>query len=931
MVHPCYMNGVSEKLTVCVGITMKIEIATESTDTTQVKGNLLENLAKDLLKSQSYKVEQQVRFTGTEIDLLCKHEYNDKEIYVECKAHENNIQSDVIKNLVGELQFRDCSEVWLISTSDFGKDAKGLVNEWQKKDKSEREKITFYRPVAVINALINANVICKKPDDKLSKTVDPNKLGEWFLCVSNYGRFWVGIGLEAGVPAFAYVYHAKDGKEVDEAGLIENLKKTNTSISNLEIRTTKKSERNVNIKDVSETSVVKVQFGESWSDYRPSRPKDFVGRQKEQGLIFDFFKKIREKETDTRVFAITGNSGMGKSSLIAKLVNKLNNKHNKKSYFGYAVDVRAASSPGYIYSALLTALKAAQSKGFGNAALELKITNASIPIESNSIKQYLDSLNKENKLIVLIFDQFEELYSRPELQPIFDKAKDLMMSVSGLGGNICLGFAWKSDSTIPSDHPAYYFWHQLSDHRITRKLEPFSSGESNSALTVFEKELGDKLHNDLRHNLVASSQGYPWLLKKLCIHIYENIKNGKKQNDLLENKLDVSKLFDDDLMSLNVTEKECIRRIAERAPADWYEINETYGVDIMKSLIDKRLVIRSGNKLNIYWDIFKEYILTNNVPTIPLHYLPKTDFNSVNSIANQLEHNHAITPQEVMHSTEFSKGTVQNIFSDMYVFGVINKTNQGYILDNDVKLPIDESILFKYREKFNKHIFKLKLEDASFNSMTLLTLVDVLKSTFPNSEFSEKTWRTYTLRLCKWLELTGFLMPEMNGWSYRDLGNVDTSKKHRSSHSNKKIFTGPSSPKATVNALDWLIHEQRVTKQDIYSKHYRNCFVVLNRFGLCLKEGDEYVIDDTYFSDYNDSVKAIWSLANQEPILKQAVRVLTINARISGFELADILNEEYDLKWTQSSKIRNGNGIKQWSSWLLEGNQSGHIPPPPGR
>ncbi|MFW1489837.1 hypothetical protein ACEV9X_23160, partial [Vibrio parahaemolyticus] len=82
------------------------------------------------------------------------------------------------------------------------------------------------------------------------------------------------------------------------------------------------------------------------------------------------------------------------------------------------------------------------------------------PLSSDSIQAYLESVERQEKVICLVFDQFEELYSKPELFSIFESAKSLMLDVAALKGNISLGFAWKTDSTTQQDHPAYHMWHE---------------------------------------------------------------------------------------------------------------------------------------------------------------------------------------------------------------------------------------------------------------------------------------------------------------------------------------------------------------------------------------------------------------------------------------------------------------------------------------
>lgn len=70
----------------------------------------------------------------------------------------------------------------------------------------------------------------------------------------------------------------------------------------------------------------------------------------------------------------------------------------------------------------------------------------------------------------------------------------------------------------------------------------------------------------MKHNIIASSQGYPWLLKKLCIHLYEKIETGLKQEELLENKLDIASLFHNDLNDLSPQEVKALRFIAQKRP-----------------------------------------------------------------------------------------------------------------------------------------------------------------------------------------------------------------------------------------------------------------------------------------------------------------------------------------------------------------------------
>lgn len=868
--------------------------------------------------------------------MLCRHKISGKEIYVECKAYrDKNIDANILKNLAGTLFFKDYSEAWLIGTGAYGKEAKGFVNEWREKPKEQSTRLSFYDPEKIIESLISAGVIKARPEDKASEHMgSENLIGEWVLLVTKFGMFWAAATLSGGIPAGVICYYANNNELLTDAKLQEKLSETDTSLNHLDFSIAKDGiSKPQELSATKLVDVVQVQTGEAWTDYRPARPEDFVGRTKDINFIFDFFKNIKSKKTSTRIFAITGNSGMGKSSFIAKLKNKAGNYQNKNKFFVFPVDVRAATGPEYIYSSLLNALKSAQNMGFGDQKIDLILSDVSNPLNSETIKVYLESLEPKNQIITLVFDQFEELYSKPELFDVFKKAKALLLNAASMKLNFCLGFAWKTDSTTHSDHPAYFFWHELSDYRITRKLSPFSDGESGAAISILEKEINQKLHTDLRHNLIVSSQGYPWLLKKLCIHLYEKIESGSDQNNLLENKLDIASLFKGDMDELEPGEAACLKLIAHRAPVDWFEIIETSGPDILRSLINRRLVIRSGDRLNIYWDIFREYILTGNVPVIPLRYLPSNDFSSLCKIVGCLDHKTKISVQELVDKVKLSEGTVQNIDSDMVMFGVANRESGLYTLSSDIVDGNEVSILKAIREKFKKHAFTHSVkEKAAHSSVTVNILVDTLKQLFPDNKYAEKTWHSYTVRLCRWLELCGFIEISGNGWIYRDQGDVVTGElKLERRRRKSNIFTAPSSPALALETLSWLREKGEVPKKGDKPKGYQNALSVLRRFELVNIKNNNYILELDRLNKFSNHSEAIWISANSESILLEVVKLIELNGDISGKEIGDIIASKYELSWSDASRLRYGGAIRQWAHWLHEGKVTSEIPKCPGR
>lgn len=907
---------------------MKIEVACTREDGNKQKGDLLEKLAKSLLEAQSYKVIEEIRIVGAELDLLCKHNVSGKEIYVECKAQKDPISAPVIRQLWGTVDCEEYAEGWLISTSDFTKDGKGFIESWKKKPKDKSSRLSFYNPELIIESLIAASVIQSPPEtDAVSIVNGKENLGEWTLLITKFGIYWCVYTLQGGAPHKVLAYYASTAKQVTDDIALNNISTLESTLASYELLTTPATTTATeNARNTTLPLVVEVQTGESWDDYRPARPQDFIGRDSLQKEILNFLE-CAKNNNGSRVFAITGNSGLGKSSLIAKLRDRSRNIRYKKKYFIYAVDVRGAKNSNYILSSLIECLRQAQKSGFGEKT-DITLTNPDTPLSSTEIQKYLESLDRKNQVICLIFDQFEELYSKPELFGIFKSAKDLMLDVAACKKNIVLGFAWKTDSTTQQDHPAYHMWHELSDHRREYRLEVFDSGEVTKSVTMFEKAVGQKLGAETRHQIVHSSQGFPWLIKKLCINLFEGMTKGEGSESLFVD-LDVGRLFESDLISLSTQEIACLKMVAQKAPADWSEIIEIAGTAVLNNLIHKRLVIKSGDRLNIYWDIFKDYLLTGKVPVVPFNYIPTNELPSALKLCEKLVRNEFLSASKLAKAMNLNERTIWNIGADLVMFGLAERAGTSFKLHHNIPSYGQDLALRILRDKINKHSFKISIyKKYSGKSIDHRALREVLESCLPKAKFSEKTWSTYTSRLINLLVYTGYLTRAGHRVIVQDLGtpsmNPDGTLKRRKPRGS--VFSISASPYVVLETMQRI----EAANGDPIELN-RNPLVVLKRFDLVIPTGSTPKLNHEAIYKYGGHLEAIWSLAKNEPSLARCVETIRQNPNVSPKELAKDISDKYQMNWAEGSLIRNGNILKQWSSWIKEGIDTSTIPTPPGR
>ena len=204
-------------------MSQSIKVAILKSESSTEKGKILEKLTGELLETQNYAVKKQLRLTGMELDLLCVHKTNGKEIYVECKAYNEskNISAEVITKLFGVKEINKYAEAWLVVTAPLTKDAEGLVDKLKKDNNHD---FFFYTPDKLIEAYVNAKVIQPSilSERAVEETIkDKNKIGNVSLVISQRGNFWAVETLNGGMPDGVIFTNALTSELVKEATLLD--------------------------------------------------------------------------------------------------------------------------------------------------------------------------------------------------------------------------------------------------------------------------------------------------------------------------------------------------------------------------------------------------------------------------------------------------------------------------------------------------------------------------------------------------------------------------------------------------------------------------------------------------------------------------------------------------------------------------------------
>ncbi len=145
------------------------------------------------------------------------------------------------------------------------------------------------------------------------------------------------------------------------------------------------------------------------------------------------------------------------------------------------------------------------------------------------------------------------------------------------------------------------------------------------------------------------------------------------------------------------------------------------------------------------------------------------------------------------------------------------------------------------------------------------------------------------------------------------------------------MFIGDAPPSRVVEALDYLKQNGPRPVTRMKALGYRNACTVLRRFRLIeMTLTREYRLTEGLHIG-RTSVEVLWEETKKEPTLAKVVDLLTRRPSSSVAAVGRFVAEQYGLKWKAASQRRVGNSLRKWGAWLVQGEQIGGIPDPPGR
>lgn len=878
-----------------------IPVRRDAASSSQVKGRLLENLVRDYLKRIGCEVVERFRDAGTEIDLLCRQTATGHKIVVECKAHQANLGAEVINKIFADVDEFDAESGIIFTISPLGSEARTRMEKMNAKRK--REFLRVYLPNDVVFLLLQCEALIAPsfPTDR------PISL-ERYLCLFEGRRVWVACVLNAAREA-PEGYLAWDGEtgapiEPNSAPTIADTDFPHADIGWLQHASNQRREVS------AAQPLTEVIAGDEWRDYRPSRPDDFVGRSGIISDIANYFELVKSRTTKTRLIGIKGRSGWGKSSLALKIAKELEDR----SVFVSVLDCRSAALSSYPDLALYKALTSGCEKLYSGGLFAPRFEHRANPFEDENVKTFLQDVQRRKAVICLIFDQFEAIIHREDLGSLFSRMRELAFFADEFGGSIVFGFSWKTDGMIISDNPGYHMWHSLADRRRDFEVDKFTREDADAFINLALRSAGKSLPSPVLRFIREQYAGYPWLLKKLIRHCVDALSNTETERDV-NSFFRVTELFDADIQELSSSDNAALRFIAREAPVEQHIASEQCGSAAIEHLINRRLVVQSGNKLSPYWDVFRDYLISGQIPRIPNTYIPTLSVRKIRSVLRFMVGRKKSSYLKLSGQLGMSMGTTDNMVRDLSNMGLIIPDRPNQKFEIVCRSPSDATKCIVDYLQSHSIFLNAKKHIESGKKVNLDRLVELARSDFEFISIDESTLRVYVRKIATYcLDFGLFRRERLSFALHTPVENILEVDVGRQSLNSSDIFLGAASPARVIDLLMYMRNGKIKNRWDADKYDLRNAIFASSSLGLIEHKNGHVRLLIEFEREEEVKIAVVEAARRVEPFPTTIERADfdQLDALDFGVQIADI----FEKNWAPNSCKRYGFALREWYVWL---------------
>jgi hypothetical protein len=717
---------------------------------------LFEAMMIQVLHHYGYSIDRilQADAAENEIDIAGTHISTGSPFFADCKFYETAVSASKLQAFYGKYMTRWHKD----------KRCHGLLIALPGIDRSAREfYLEHIEGNPQVTALLYEEDQVIKAISRNPGSVDPDiaakripritgKPGKFFLLYTEKGVFWVHPITSQGkkIPDRIAIFNEK-GIPIFDRPTLSYLTKLYPALDDFENITVGGAAvlQPSLFQDADE--IVEIRGGDGCFDYQyPAAPEHFVGRKALLNELDAFAKELINKNMPHRGIVFEAPSGLGKSSAVLASVNHL----QKMGHFAVAIDSRTASSSRFLPGIIDHILK--KFKSFNGISRETDFQKSATGFDG-AVKAIFDIGNlfrSHSKLLFIFLDQFENVFLLPDvLKPI----NDLFLKICEKQTHIVLCFSWNKDLLLSTHAFSNNLIETVRKNSKNMILSTFSRAEIGLFLKKLGKDLNEGLTEDLQTFLVEFSQGYPWLLKLLCFHVKVARESGFPQSNIAENLLCIEELFQHDLQKLSNKEVSTLLEIAGSAPIRLLESRPIVDPQIVQNLIQQKVIVAIGSTVDVYGDIFRDYLNADVLPHWDNYILGSGSENVIKAVKILHAAGGTLDVSDFNKQTGMPKNLFYRVVKDMDFLGLVKIIKGNASLQ--IKLPSlprnGETVLRSYlkdRLKANRLVRRILETLKEKNALDIDNIAKLLEIWCAYIFATKQGWIKYARILAQWMD-----------------------------------------------------------------------------------------------------------------------------------------------------------------------------------
>ncbi len=879
------------------------------------RGHLFEEFVAQLMSLFGYEKPKRsllnMSSNGIELDVTATHQLTQQRMIAECKAYSSPLSAKDLAAFYGKLGAErfDAPNLfgYFVALPRMTKDGREL----QMKFESNDDKFRVHTSESILELLLERREISQFEEVCTAHQQPVGPLSDEALLVTREGLFYAAheLALDTRLPTRVLVYPAKLGTPAP-LKIAERLKESASYTKGLPcviaagigaVRLERGS--------APEDAVVEVTGSSSDFEYQfPAAPRYFVGRQSFVATGEQLLQGIGEANSRAQVLVLNAQSGWGKSSLALRLMAVAKSLGGE----GVCIDCRTATQPTFVAASLRHAfLKAQKSK-----VLTLP-SDPTFGTVSSSLETLKSSTFTKARPLCIFFDQFENVFQNPSLTREF---RDLALGVLDVQAPLLIGFSWKTDFVAFTESYPYQLRDDIRSCATVFALPPFGPAEIGELIRRLQRSCGQKIHPYLRERIRAYSQGLPWLFKKLGSHLIREIQQGTTQDELLAEVLNIQSLFENDISGLSLSEHQALKSIARRVPVPVLEAIDLAGGNqsVLQSLLNQRLLVSIGEKLDIYWDVFRDYLNQGSVP-LQESYILRLTPNSIGKLLIAIKNaGGSTTPDAAAQVLQTSVTSVLNMARDLRQLGVLTAQVGVLKFSDEVATATDPNAAVKLRAAvaLRRHrVYSLLTSLAAGRGrLPMLDFTTALPKAYPAVEAKPHSWAAYSRAFAYWFQFAGLATVD------RDeivVGETPATELDLLKPGKKRAARGvpifPRSPANSVMALLLKISENRAIAD---SSSVRKALADAKLLALVDEAADGSLLTRTgkAISEATDDGRAVLvrEAIKPRPAYLVTLPLLTGDPACPPLEVGKAIAKAENVDWSESTAHWSGKYMRSW-------------------